>query len=129
MTWRDAELSWVFPTFSSCERLARPSQQSAHACGQFRHCERFDQIIVSSGIKAHHTTFDRVACREDQNGYFVSFASQIAQYVETVSIGQAEVQHDRIVMQRRKSANTFLRGREGVEIEALAAKAFNKRLR
>src|SRR5262249_23985188 len=74
------------------ERRSRTAQQGLRAGNEFAHCERLYEIIVCARIEAENTVLNRIACRENQNGYAVSSRPQFSQQVQPVTVGKPEVE-------------------------------------
>jgi hypothetical protein len=82
-------------------RARAAAQQCTHACQQLGQPERLGDIVVGTGIKSHHKV-DLVGARgqhQDRDGK--SLLPDPPRDIDTVDIGQAKVEDDKIGVIRR----------------------------
>ncbi len=90
----------------AASRLA--ANQRPHARAEFVEIERLDEVIVCAGVEALHAVGHRIARGDDQHRQRVAARTQRAQHVETVALGQAEVeQHEIVGLARRRAERRF----------------------
>src|SRR5215831_15933397 len=79
------------------QRRTRPPQERLGARHEFRNRERFDEIIVGTGIEAAYTIVNRISSGQHEDRDPVAACSELCQEVETIAIGQAEIKDGGIV--------------------------------
>ena len=78
------------------QRLGAPgtaAQQGAQACLEFGEIERFDQIVIGTGVQPGDAVFSGIARGEDQHRQGGQALAQAAQHGQAVDQRQAEVEH------------------------------------
>ncbi len=74
------------------------AQHAFQAGVQFGQMEGFGQVVVGTQIQSGHLVFDRILGRKDNDiGHTVTFLLQVAQKVESVAIGQHDVEQNAVV--------------------------------
>ena len=73
------------------------AQKGTHAGQHFFHLERFDHIIIGTGVKARHLVAPAVTRRENQHRHLLAGAAPFFQDADAVQNRQAEVQDHRII--------------------------------
>ena len=84
--------------------LARAPQHGLQAGLQFLHVEGFGEVIVRPGVEAAHAVVNAITGGEDEHGQAHNAGARPGQQVQSVSIGQAQVQNDSVhglVLQNR----------------------------
>ena len=77
------------------------------------------QIVVGPGIEALHPVLDAVAGREDQDRLGEPLAPQALQHVEPVTLGEHQVEHDRVDGHRPRLEVALLPRGRGDDLVAL----------
>ena len=70
-----------------------PPQQRVQACSEFTQVERFEQIVVRTGLQAIDAVGDRVPGGEDQNRQLQALMAQLLQQLEAIFVRQPEIEH------------------------------------
>ena len=75
---------------------ARAAQQRAQAGLELVDVERLDQIVVGAGVEPVDPVAHGVAGGQHQHRDAVALAPQQPAHLETVDVGQTDVEHDRV---------------------------------
>src|SRR5258708_31671366 len=73
------------------------AQQRTQARQQFFQAERLRQIIIRSQIESFDAVLHRIACTQDQYRFIETRFAPLAQQIDTVAVGQAEIENDRVM--------------------------------
>src|ERR1700676_3578678 len=73
------------------------AQQGAQARQQFLQAERLRKIVIRPQIEPFDAVLNRIACTQDQDRLVETRFAPLAQQVDSVAIGQAEVENDRVM--------------------------------
>src|SRR5262245_16695485 len=77
--------------------MPRTPQQRANARNQLFIRKGLDKVIVGAGIEALDAILDAVACRQHQHGQSATRTPNSFDKPQTVAVGQAEIEDDRII--------------------------------
>ncbi|MNR27298.1 hypothetical protein D3C85_1445640 [compost metagenome] len=66
------------------------------ACSEFAQVERFEQIVVGTGLQAIDAISDRVPGSEDQNRQLQALMAQLLQQLEAILVRQPKVEHHHV---------------------------------
>ena len=97
------------------------ADQRAHARAEFVEIERLDKVVVGAGVEAFDAVGHRVARRHDQHRQRVAARAQRREHIETVALGQAEVEQHQVVGLRARRAERRFAVFHPVDGEAFAA--------
>ena len=88
-----------FAEFDDRARLvaaaALPAQQRTRTGAQFADAKGFGQVVVGPDVERLDLVLLVRACREDEDRH-VRPSAQVADEVDAVAVGQAEIEHDQI---------------------------------
>ena len=73
------------------------AQQRADPRQHFLEMKRLGDIIVGAGVEALHLVAPAVARGQDQDRHRASVAAPCLQHRDAVHLGQADVEHDRVI--------------------------------
>jgi len=74
-----------------------PAQQVPQAGKQFRQCEWFGEVVVTTLLQSKDTFVDRPSRRENQNGRIAALRPASPNEIQAVAIRQTEVDDERIM--------------------------------
>ena len=85
---------------SAAPRAARrpPPHQGPHPGQELLEPERLGQVVVRARIEAADDVFDRVAGGEHQDGSVAPLATELRRHLESVLLGQHDVEQDDVVL-------------------------------
>jgi hypothetical protein len=88
-------LTWQSPSIirSPARPPARAAQQRAQSHHQLLQIEGLGQVVIGARLKTGHLVLDGAACGEDEHRHIPPLRAPVAQQVDAVAIGQAQVQH------------------------------------
>ena len=77
----------------------RPApQQRLYPDGQFRHCDRLDDIVVGSGLEIFHLAVEVAAGSEDQRRHGVSQIPQLLEQRGAGTVAQLQVDDQQVIV-------------------------------
>ncbi len=81
-------------------RQAGSADEAAQPGGDLFHAERLGDVVVAAGADAGHPVLDRVAGGQEQHADRRVECPQPAQHLEAVDVGQPDVEHDDVRLER-----------------------------
>ena len=86
------------PATSSLDGVAGgAAQQRAQASQHLLHVERLGDVIVGAGVEALHLVAPAVARGQDQHRHRAARLAPGLEHGNAVALGQADVEHDRVI--------------------------------
>ena len=96
------------------------SQERAHTGFELGHREGFGQIVVGAQVQAVHAILDRITRREHDNTRLRAPNTKTPQDLETVDVGEPDVEHEEVVRGTSEQRVGILAARRMIDCVARA---------
>ncbi len=111
---------------SNCQQVAGPPQLRLQPRHQFLQRERLHQVVVGAAAQAMNPVVQAAARGQDQNRDRIVGAPDLAQQLEPVAVGQAEVENQRGVKGAPQNAARLFDRRQDVGLVARGPQALHQ---